>query len=311
MRLVALERHRTRTLLGVRFWDRLTNRVVAEGLRVTAQRLSSDRSQRLGKPVVGRVTPSGAIAFFGLTAAEAPAITDPELWDSQPPDQLVAVDMVDPQGRFLPLSFVAQLPLRGVFRGQGDWLGTSLLRPELPQDQALGVQLWSAASRPLPPGRAVLRAQLVVGAGDMPAAYALMRVRLVTPGPGPAFNHYGLADARGTLVLPMPYPAVPEPASAETPYPPLDQQVFALRITVQYGLTQTRLPDSEVPSLEALLNQPRADIGWRWTGGGSPNLQTRANITANLRFEEPLVLGTALSPGANAVMESVLRLVPI
>ena len=35
-----LERIATRTLLGVRFWDRLLNRPVVDGLHVRAQRLS-------------------------------------------------------------------------------------------------------------------------------------------------------------------------------------------------------------------------------------------------------------------------------
>ncbi len=191
MRLEPLERNTTQTLLGIRFWDRLTNQVVAEGLQVKAQRLTSDRTQRLGKPVMGKMTPSGAIAFFGLAAEEIPTDTDGEistdskhfLWETIPTKQWVAIDLVDRSRRFLPMSFVAQLPFRGAFRGQGDWLNTSLLRPEVGPNEAMGVQLWSASTRPAPTGFAVIRATILEGQSDDPKAarFALVRVRQISP----------------------------------------------------------------------------------------------------------------------------------
>ena len=311
MKLIALERSQARTLLGVRFWDRLTNDIVADGLRVTAQRLTADRTQRLGQPVTGQMTPSSAIAFFGLSEYEKPAEDAPELWDTLPPEQWVVIDMVDRRSRFLPLSFLVRSPLRGVFKGQGDWLGTDLLRPEPDPDQALGVQLWSNATRPLPPGRAMIRAHLVVGETLAPAAYALVRVQAVNPPPGsPSFDHYGLADEQGGLALPIPYPSVPEPATAGTPYPPLSQQVFPLAITVRYSPRQSSLPGSSVPDLAALLEQPDAAISLVWTADDPPVLQTEPSLMTELRFGEPLILRTALGPEADAELESVLRIVP-
>lgn len=312
MKLISLERDRTHTLLGVRFWDRLTNQVVTDGLRVVAQRLTGDRLRRLGKPIFGRSLPNGVIAFFGLTDAEMPAEGTPDLWDRDhlPPPQLVAVDVVDRRGQFLPMSFVAQLPFRGAFQGVGDWLGTPLLRPESLDDQALGVQLWSDPRRSPRSGFAMIRAQLVIGESDTPAAYALVRVRLNPPSSG-TFNYFGMADGQGNLALPIPYPQVPPPADADNfTYPTLDQQLFPLRITVQYSANPEFLPNSEVPNLETLLTQPQVNIGWRWVGDDPPILQSRANLNANLQFERPLILRTALGQGAAAEQESVLRLLP-
>jgi hypothetical protein len=307
--LVPLERQQTRTLLGVRFWDRLTQDIVAEGLQVTAQRLSADRTQRLGKPVTGRMTPSGAIAFFGLTDSETPAAGTPELWDTLPPEQLVVIDMVDRRSRYLPVSLVARSPWRGVFKGQGEWLSTPLWQPDLDPDQGLGIQLWSSPMRPVPPGQAMIRAQLVLGEGSTPAAYALVRVQSADSPPDATFDHYGLADAQGIVALPVPYPAVPEPATAETPYPPLSQQAFPLAITVRYHPSPARLPGSPVPDLEALLTQPAAAIGAVWTTDDPPALQSQATLTRQLRFGEPLILRTAQGPGPDAEPESVLRIV--
>ncbi len=308
MRLIPLERSTTQTLLGICFWDRLTDHLIGEGLQVKAQRLSSDRNQRLGKVIMGRITPSSAIAFFGLATGEIPANPEQLLWGTVPPEQLVVIDMVDLLDRFLPLSFVARLPFRGVFRGQGEWLSTSLLRPEVGVGEASGVQLWSAPSRPVPPGQAVLRAQIVVGDGEnaVPAANALVRVQQSPPVPA-GFDYYGLADSRGILLLPIPYPAVPDPSTPETPYPPLDRQTFALNITIQYSPFQTALPGSDLPNLESLLNQPLANIAIHRAADST--LQFESNLSVNLQFERSLILGTALSPGA-AEVESVLRIQP-
>lgn len=310
MTLIALERYQTRTLLGIRFWDRLTNQVVTDGLRVLAQRLTGDRQRRLGKPIIGRSLPNGVIAFFGLNDAEMTAAGTSELWDDVPPSQLVAIDVVDRQGQFLPMSFVAQLPFRGAFQGVGNWLGTPLLRPESLDDQALGVQLWSAPRRSPRSGFAMIRAQFVIGESNTPAAYALVRVRLNPPASG-TFNYFGMADHQGNFALPMPYPQVPPPADGDDfTYPALDQQLFPLRITVQYSANPEFLPNSEVPNLETLLTQPRVNIGWRWVGDDPPMLQSRASLNANLQFEQPLILRTALGQGATAEQESVLRLLP-
>ncbi|MEM6253926.1 MAG: hypothetical protein AAF821_13485 [Cyanobacteria bacterium P01_D01_bin.156] len=293
MNLVSLERHTTQTLLGICFWDRITNRVIVDGLRVTAQRLSDDRTQRLGRLVVGRGTSSGAIAFFGLSSAEIPADPDQLLWDTVPPEQLVVIDMVDSLNRFLPLSFVARLPFRGVFRGQGDWLVNSLLRPEVDPDQAMGVQLWSSPTRPVPPGAAVIRSQLVVGDGinAPPAAYALVHVQ---DSESPEdFNYYGLTDAQGSLLLPMPYPDIPDPVPPVTDYPPLDQQTYGLTITVRHS-TQTTLPGSDVPDLGALLNQPVADVATE--RAADDTLQFESNLSVSLQFGRSLILGTAADP---------------
>ncbi|MFM7470859.1 MAG: hypothetical protein ACKO5P_05040 [Nodosilinea sp.] len=296
MTLQFMERLRPHTLLGIRFWDPLTQQPVTEGLVVQAQRLTADRTRRLGAPVIGKATPSGAIAFFGLT-------------DSEPPEQLVVIDMVDRRSRYLPVSFVARSPWRGVFKGQGEWLSAPLWQPELDPDKGLGIQLWSSPMRPVPPGQAMIRAQLVLGEGSTPAAYALVRVQSADSPPDATFDHYGLADAQGIVALPVPYPAVPEPATAETPYPPLSQQAFTLAIMVRYRFSPAHLPGSPVPDLEALLTQPAAVIGAVWTTDDPPTLQSQATLTRLLRFGEPLILRTALGPGPDAELESVLRIV--
>lgn len=311
--LQPFERLAIQTLLGIRFWDRVSQRPISEGLHVTAQRLSDDRSQRLGRLVQGRPTPSGVIAFFGL-AGEERGEADPalQIWEIVPAQRLVVVDLADRLGRYLPVSFVARLPFRGPFTGRGDWLATPLLRP-LPAEpgEHFGVDLWSAATRPVPADRAVIRAQLVIGdsATPPPAAFALVEVHQVLDGPPPEepYHHFGLADANGSLLLPLPYPPVPEPENGD--YPSLEQQLFSLAITVHHGPTPT-LPGSAVPNLETILNQPAVAIGSHWDSSDPPVLQTGPALTAAFQFGRPLILRTALGSPEAEEKEAVLRIQP-
>lgn len=311
MNLVQMERVATQTLLGVRFWDRLNLRPVSDGLRVTAQRLSADGLERIGRLVMGRTTPSGVIAFFGLSAAERVADDrSQQIWEVVPAARLVAVDFVDTLGRYLPMSFIAQLPFQGAFRGIGGWLATPLLRPEPVPGGEMGVQLWPAPAGPLPAGRAVVRAQLVAGLDSEapPAAHALVEaVQLIDGAPSASFNHFGITDANGTLMLPLPYPPVPDPLNGE--YPPLEAQDFQLSITVRYNsASQQTLPGSVVPNLETILTQPVANIVTHWSDDDPQAPQTATALTQNLRFGRPLVLRTAFGAIDGEQTESVLRI---
>ncbi|MFQ6030558.1 MAG: hypothetical protein ACE5Q6_24055 [Dehalococcoidia bacterium] len=289
------------------------DRPIFGGLRVTAQRLSDDRTRRFGRRVTGRPTPSGVIAFFGLAVEEyVDHEPDRQIWTTVPANRLIAVDVADTLGRYLPMSFVARLPFRGAFRGRGDWL-TPLLRPVPEQGNEMGVDLWSAPTRPVPDGRALIRAQIVVGnsSAPPPAAHALVQVTHPGGGPPPAplFERFGITDSQGVLTLPFPYPPVPDPP--DTIYPPLDSQEFQLTIAVHYDSTSQRtLPDSTVPDLETILNQPAADIGTHWNTDDPPELETAATVSRNLRFGRPLTLRTAIGNPDAAETESVLRIQP-
>lgn len=214
MSLTPLERITSQTTLGIRFYDGVLARVISDGLRVQAQRLSVDGTQRLGKPVMGRVTSSGVIAFFGLSANETlPAGTDSQLWDVVPAAQNVAIDVMDSRGRYLPMSFQVQMPQRGAFRGRGSWQTTVLARPiPASADDDQGVMVWSAAGRSAPNGFANVRAQLV-DVNDVPLAHAL--VEITQPAEfaplNTTYNHFAISDASGNVNLILPYPPIPPP----------------------------------------------------------------------------------------------------
>ncbi len=262
MKLVPMERLTTQTLLGIQFWDSAIDRPVSDGLKVKAQRLSDDRSFRLGRSVVGRATPSGVIAFFGL-ASEERVEDDPkkQIWDMVPPTRLIAIDLEDTQRRYLPMSFVAQMPHRGAFKGTGDWLKTPLLRPIPKVGDEKGVYLWSAPSRSVVSTLAVIRAQIALGNGENPptAKYALVEAIPSIQVVGSPKSYFGLTDSQGTLLLPFSYPP-PQPAGNFN-YPSLDKQTFKLTITVRYeSKDRSQLPGSDVLNLETILQQKPANI---------------------------------------------------
>ena len=295
MRLVALEKDRTDTLLGLQFWDRLTDSTIATGLAVTAQRLSPNKKRGIGKIVAGRATPNGVITFFGLvpgekTAPNAASLSWPVPTTQQQPVWVV-VKVTDQQRRFLPMSFQLQLPRQGAPRKEK-------------------TELRSMATRVVPPGSAVIRAQIVTGSEDdtKPAAYALVKVRSRNNSASPPFEYYGMADKRGILALLLPYPVV----SGLSQPPSLAQQTFPLAAEAFYR--QPPAPsagqstpdaaldpeplhvDSKVPDLAELLSQPQVHIVKN--GVRSPSM----TLDIELEFEVPYVLKSNASPGQDSVL---------
>jgi hypothetical protein len=156
----------------------------------------------------------------------------------------------------------------------------------------------------------VIRAQIVADLDNdaPPAAHALVEVvQLIDGVPSDHFNHFGITDANGTLMLPLPYPPVPDPLNGE--YPPLEAQDFQLRITIRYNsASQQTLPGSAVPNLETILTQPVANIVTHWNDDDPPVPQSDTALTRNLRFGRPLTLRTAFGAIDGEQTESVLRI---
>lgn len=310
MELLKLETLASQSLLGIRFWDRLAGSSIAAGLQVTAQRLSDDLARRVGRPTTGRPTPAGVFVFFGL-AAEEKVGPDPreQIWATTPPSHHVVVDVEDSLGRYLPMSFVARFPFRGMFKGVGDWLNSPLIRPIPNKGDEMGVYLWPASRRPVPLGCAIIYAHLVVGDGHNPppAAYALVKVTQPGSQPTKPFTYFGMADAEGKLSLPLPYP--PVIASASGSYPSLKEQTFAVRIMIQYKSDdQATLPGSSIPNLKTLLDQALARIGTHWSTDTPPKLKTGQTLDLKLKYGRPLILSTAIGSLNADKKESVLRI---
>lgn len=307
MRLRFRELAITQTALGIMFWDTAAGRPVTGGLLVRGRLLNAARTEAVGREHVARLTRSGVYAFFGLHPDERrlpPVEQRPGVTPTIAPlaARRAVINVTDLERRFLPASFEVALPLRGAFRGRGVWLARPLMLPAPAAGDERGVGLWSAPTRQAPAGLTVLTASLALGgaAEPPPAPYALVRVeddrgRLLAA---------GLADEGGALTLPLPYPAIPDPPG-DDPAPPLGSQVFALTVRVAYGAAQPRLPGGDAPNLVDLLGQPPARIARERAANGTLTLGD--TLAAGLRYEQPLVLRTAVA-GTDR-FEGVLRIV--
>jgi hypothetical protein len=225
----------TRTaLLGVRFWDRVTGRVVSDGLEVveTAHgiRLLPNRG--------------GVFALHelpGLRASEFGA-GDDAFWASPPVAATIGFTVVDTSAHFLPFAFTAEVPVRGLF------VDDCGLPPGSPPDVG-SVPLFSAPARTAPAGIAAVRADLWDLDADAPAAWAVLEVTAN----GDVYR--GVADMRGSVVVLLPYPEPPWHGSSPPPgSKSLSQQQWPLDVTVRYS-PPTSPPFSDVPDLCAVLTQ--------------------------------------------------------
>ena len=141
--------------------------------------------------------------------------------------------MEDLERRFLPFSFVAELPFKGLY----NWTSPLDPAPASPPDLPRNVPLYSAPTRRAPAGMAVVRAELRDAVLDAPAAWAVVEARLE----GQLLAR-GFADERGQLALIFPYPAplkfppVSPPDSPPTAQgPPLMQQEWHITLSAAYA----------------------------------------------------------------------------
>jgi hypothetical protein len=260
--LRALDFVRRTSPLGVRFYDAVEGKFVADGLSVSAH--------PKGQPALGKrsVANRSAVHTFhdlpGSRGLQLPELTPPNASVSLP--QLdYRVTVIDDAGRYLPFSFAATLPQSGLFELDCAAATPAWSRPPSPPAGAC-ITLFSAPARRAAASFACLRAELWDATRDVPAAWALVEARA---GDGPVQR--GLCDARGRLALffayPEPVDVAPGAASSSFPLaPPLMEQSWPLELRVHYAPEQAVPP---VPDLCRTLTQPLA-AAWTDTARSVP-----------------------------------------
>ncbi len=251
---VVLERLTRVTPLGLRLWDAAAHAVVTDGLAVEVfvrgdpQRRVAAHPNRVGTFVVARLPGPRDLAFeFGSG--------DPAFWAAVTPRPYV-IEVRDARGYYQPFIVEQTAPVQG---------------PAVPPCLPLAsppvnvVTLFPTASRPVPAGMAVVRAELRTPVGGRdgrpalgPASWALVQVHVGTLEPV-----RGLADREGrvAVIVPYPEPAAAPARPASPPYtagPSLGDQEWPVRIDVFYAPVD---PAPRVPDLCAVLAQPPA-MAW-------------------------------------------------
>jgi hypothetical protein len=249
--------------LGVRFWDPVEQMPVTEGLLVRVRAAGS----RVGRPAVANESAIFTVCDLpGLAVAEHGQGDDP-YWAVVVTRSFV-VEVEDASGQFMPFSFPAQLPVRGLFV----WTCAQASPPQA-MGCADGVLLFSAPSRSVSPMRAVIRAQIQEALTGRPAAGAVLSALV-----GNTPTAVGMADDRGRVAIVLPYPEpidFPPIAGGMSPPNapvggPLSAYTWPASLMVQYARVT---PYPRYPDLCTVLSQPAAQL-WADTLGTPLGPQT-------------------------------------
>jgi hypothetical protein len=263
---ILLEKRIVFTPLGIRFWDMVLDKQVADDLIVTTRPAAANR------PIVAAFrTASGIYAFQGLpglSAVEYPTADAADAVETSPPDPVPFItEIIDRRHRFLPVAIKQELPLpyRGVF--PSDAAGSP---PDgsPPNGGPPGFYLCSAPTRPVVSGLAVVRAQLQDWTTREPAAYAILEVQINDGEPW-----CGVADHRGCVAVFFPYPTFTVTLNTSPPSgPPLAQQKWEATIRVRYApstlehLTPVTIPNlRSIPDYYSILKQLKQPPGLIYT----------------------------------------------
>jgi hypothetical protein len=184
--------------VGVRLIDVATGRPVADGVTV---RLVPPRR---GAPAIAAFrTPSGVFAAHGIARPRAWELRDVgddgELVDVVPEPVVFRVEVRDGSGRFH--SFAVD-DMRVPFEAGGPLSPPDSPPGSPPDGDPRELPLYSAPSRPVPPGMAAVRARLVHASDRRPAGWAALEVDPRSGG----VPFRGVADARGEVLVLFPYP---------------------------------------------------------------------------------------------------------
>jgi hypothetical protein len=251
-------------LLGLCFWDPVCDRQVCDGLFVTAwpERDYSSTTEAFK-------TPSGKYAFRGLPGLHEFEYRNTRRSEigSPPRSKRFVVKVIDEQWRFLPFAFYVDLPLPAPAPNLFSLPCFNELyphsSPSSPPETDSRFYLFSALTRTVSPGVAVVRAQLKIEDKNRPGEYldAANAVLEVTAG---GKKWYGISDYKGSAAVFFPYPALDH---ASPPYStePLYRQKWNISVGVQYSENQNLIEDKEtegraLPDINEILKQPKVNV---------------------------------------------------
>lgn len=284
-----LERDRTFTPLGIRFWDAALELPITHPLVVHAWPAGTEHG-----PVRAVRSPSGVYAFHALPGQRtaykpAPDEEHPEQTGT-PREYAIAVD--DASGRYQPAAFSVTLPLgyRGEFLSAPDADGVP--RP------AGRAYLFSAPSRQVPPGLAAIRADFAEAETGAPAAWAVLTA---TVG---GVTRTAIADERGRALVLVPFPTPERLRQGSPPADPLTA-TWPVSLAVRWEPSMLRFPFparegmnpawAARPSLKSILDEQRAALVWT-----DEDQMPAADWTETLVHGQELVLRTTLADGGRS-----------
>jgi len=254
--------------LGLRFWDVAMQSPAETGLTVSAY---PDAYPEL-------ITPASANASGIYSFSDLPGLRragngagDDSYWSANPPTVPYTVEVSDPQNRYLPFQLAVLLPWRGLYGLEGS--------PPLPIPVPDGgwLPIFPTAARPAGGVTGMIRGTLQDPSGAE-AAWAVVTAQATGGAPVT-----GVADDRGVISVPIPYPELQTTLAGSPLGPtllPLSLQSWPLTVRVYYE--PFSIPTGS-PDLKDVLSQSEASV-WRDT-----SMSARATAF-NLDYGTDLIL---------------------
>lgn len=271
MKVEVLEKIRTTTPLGIRFWDVATEQQVTSGLSVTA------RPEQQPRPLIAAQRTSGGIyAFHHLPGLRDVANMNTDLQLDEPfaLTRRYIVRVEDSLGRYLPVAFVVSAPFAGIFP-----FGTGEQSPPASR----GFDLFSRATRQAPAAFAEVRADLWDRDRDAPATHAVLEVRTE-----PGSLYHGISDADGKVVVYFPYPPVTVSLSGSPQIGTkiaLSEQTWQVQISLRYAPNLvTSFTGIAEPNFRTVLEQTAGELFPNGLGGAV------GDFAQSITFGRPAIL---------------------
>ncbi len=294
---IPLERPLAYTVLGIQFWDQISDQPVTDGLAVTA-RLAGTNC-----PLVPAFrTASGAYAFQGLPCLHDIEYPPGGVQTMASPQSTFTyvITVSDSLDRFLPTLFAVDLPL--------SYPGLFLSNDAGSPSGGARAYLFTSPTRVAVTGTCVIRVDLWDHDRDEAAAFAALRVSIG----GQEWT--GIADDQGRAQVQFPSPLLQSLSLGSPPgsgQGPASSVSWPVQVTVLYEPAQLRfllqgVPDvvwpwNSTPSLKSILDGQQPALIWQQQAG-PPVPQW----TGSLTYGSPLVLRTV--PTDPAQISSVLMI---
>lgn len=251
MNVAVLERVQRHAPLGLRFWDTAAATSSIDGLEVDV--FPRTRPQARTRAFVNRSGVYVALGVVGLRDFEFNDVEPAELWSAA--TRSYRVEVRDPRGRFLPIAFDADLPMRGLCTWRAPWFSPprAISLPgeagSPPQLMIERIPLFSTPQRPVPEPLAVVYAQLRESGADRAAAWVLLTASIDGDVRG-----LGLADREGRIAVMFPYA---EPPRSTLSSPPSARNDFRWQVGLEayYNIGSPQVAAPEIPDLGFVLSQ--------------------------------------------------------
>ncbi len=287
--ITVLEQVQIVSPLGMRFWDDVSGRYITNDLQVIAS-----PQNKPWQSTIAITNRSGVYIFPKISGLEQPADDQSEatFWDDPSFKRSYLIKVEDGLQRFHPYSFSVELPQKGLLGIQDVHFPLSSPPPFSPlEPSAQFLPLFSNATRKIPSGMAVIRADLRNPNNSEPVPWAVLQVEVVDQN----IRGIGVSNIKGSAIITFPYPDRPEASFNDltSPLSPIDtnqtslfEQSWELSLSVGWNPSFQGDFVPTMPDLSYLLQALEMHPARLW----SNHEQQIELVNPTLKYGEELIL---------------------